>query len=773
MRSRAIKLARDAAGREFIKKRMKKGQQEEGILPLDIEPELMDLTSDMPELIPDFMNQEAEPELPSMDTSQIESDLLAQLDDIKPILNNPIINIADKVPEKAREAIALYLDQVTKEDIKAREPWLDIIKKVKPYLGFDIEDTKSEQSATKQINMQVSTFDTTFATALLRLWATIRTEILPSTGPVGFKTNVNNSEDFELKGEIIRDFLNEYLTTKDKGFYPDYDRFLLYLLLYGCIFRKIYYDQITGKPISRFILPEYFLADINCSSILESNRLTHIRFLSKREIKLNIENKVFLDLDLPYLKSDNSSDKDEKPSNTENSNDKDDKVEEMTIYSHSSSFKFYETHEYLNLKEFYDTEKSGSFIEDKLLPYIIIRCDLTNKIVAIIPNWDQEDISRSRINCFVHYNLFPGFNIYGLGLAQILGGNAISLTTMQRMAIDAAIFQNFPGGIRSDNVSIQNNDITITPGSWVPVDTGAMPLQQAFMPLPYNGPSPALLELSQRLIQSTQQLASTSEIGISENSQNTPVGTTMAMLETANRMQSAILRSIHMAFSDEIQLIYEYFNFGKDNENLNIIPVSDPSVESSVMRIMKAESLMKLASSNSQLHNMYEVYKNIYEALGIKNIDKILKSKEQMSEQAGDPGPIDPAQVEMMDIEQRRLEVESRERIAHLNIEADGYKTQMNIEIDKAKLELDKYIVDLKTETDNEKLRINTQLKEMELQLENMKNDSILESNKLKIEAKEREDNLKAEIEVLKIKLSAQENEIKLAEVNSPTIGEI
>jgi hypothetical protein len=717
--------------------------------------------------LPSVPMEDVDEQIETDESPDLEEELLSRLDDGIRREDQPFnSDISSSIPEKVLEKIASYLEEVTSEDIKSRQPWLDIINKTKPFLGFDLEEASNKINATINPstvnNDQIKTFDTTFSTALLRLWALLRSELLPSSGPCGFKTDSNNTESYELQGEITKDALNEYLTVEDKGFYPDYDRFLLYLLLYGCVFRKVYYDSITKKPISRFIIPEDFLVDNNCSSILESNRLTHIRYLSKREILLNMQDGTFRSVELDYLKSPNN------VVDIEENNDlKEDDVNsgvDISAYSTLSRFKFYETHEYLDLNEFFDSGYEWQLDNDSLpSPYVITRCGLTNKIVNIIPNWQEDDPTRTRINCFVHYNLFPGFDIYGLGLAQVLGSNAMSLTCMQRMAIDAAIFQNFPGGVKVPGIKNQNNDITITPGQFVTLDTGAAPLSQAIMPLPYNGPSPALLEYLQRVTNQTQQLASTSEVGMPENSANTPVGTTMAMLEVANRMQSAILRTVHASFSDEIQLLFQALDPSiHDDKSIKIIPVSDPSVESTTQRIMKAESLLKIASTDPQLHNMREIYTRVYQALGISGIDQILlpENLEQNEEM-----PLDPqVQVQMADIEQRRLEVESRERIAHLNIEADGYKTQMNIELDKAKMEQDRYIADLKVnleevlnqtklETDILKIEETARENNADLLQKQLETDTKSEIELLKIEAKERENALKADIEILKEKI--------------------
>ena len=717
--------------------------------------------------LPSVPMEDVDEQIETDESPDLEEELLSRLDDgIRREDQHFNSDISSSIPEKVLEKIASYLEEVTSEDIKSRQPWLDIINKTKPFLGFDLEEASNKINATINPstvnNDQIKTFDTTFSTALLRLWALLRSELLPSSGPCGFKNDSNNTESYELQGEITKDALNEYLTIEDKGFYPDYDRFLLYLLLYGCVFRKVYYDSITKKPISRFIIPEDFLVDNNCSSILESNRLTHIRYLSKREILLNMQDGTFRSVELDYLKSPNN------VVDIEENNDlKEDDVNsgvDISAYSTLSRFKFYETHEYLDLNEFFDSGYEWQLDNDSLpSPYVITRCGLTNKIVSIIPNWQEDDPTRTRINCFVHYNLFPGFDIYGLGLAQVLGSNAMSLTCMQRMAIDAAIFQNFPGGVKVPGIKNQNNDITITPGQFVTLDTGAAPLSQAIMPLPYNGPSPALLEYLQRVTNQTQQLASTSEVGMPENSANTPVGTTMAMLEVANRMQSAILRTVHASFSDEIQLLFQALDPSiHDDKSIKIIPVSDPSVESTTQRIMKAESLLKIASTDPQLHNMREIYTRVYQALGISGIDQILlpENLEQNEEM-----PLDPqVQVQMADIEQRRLEVESRERIAHLNIEADGYKTQMNIELDKAKMEQDRYIADLKVnleevlnqtklETDILKIEETARENNADLLQKQLETDTKSEIELLKIEAKERENALKADIEILKEKI--------------------
>jgi len=725
----------------------------------NLEPESLNLTQELPieeQILPQETGSLDEPVLPEEELVSLEDQILSRMDskgeELAPTVTPFNSNFAEEIPEAVRDKIAAYLEEVTKKDKKNRAPWLDIIEKAKNLLGFKIEeiqdgDNGSIRKSNSSIgnSAQVKTYDTTFSSSVLRLWATK----IPSYFDRPLNENESNrltpNEDYELKGEMVRDILNEYLTVEDKGFYPDYDRFLLYLILYGCVFRKIYYDPITGKPLSRFIMPEDFLFDNNCSSITESNRLTHIRYLSKREILFNMNSGIFSKLDLDYLDNVGSSESEEA----------EDKSEQKQVDPTGSRFPFYETHEYLVLNDFFDASSTSEDYSIPL-PYVITRCGVTNQIVSLTPNWDEDDPTRTRINCFIHYNLFPGFDVFGLGLAQILGSNSKSLTSMQQMAIDAAIFQNFPGGMKSKGIKTTNNDLTILPGQFVTVETGNLSLRDSIMPLPYNGPSPALLEYINRITAQTQELASTTEAGLAENNQNTPVGTTIALLEVSNRMQSAIMRTVHSSFSEELQLFYKMFNLPSlplDKESLKVIPVSDPSVESSTQRIIKAESILKLASSNPELHNMREVYLKVYQALGINDIDKILLPEVAPQEQQEQP--IDPAlQVQIADIEQRRLEVESKERLAHLNIEADGYKTQVSIELDKAKLEQEKYLAELK-------VREQQQLAEQKYQIELLKLELNEKEKVIDTLTKEQEMSTKNELELLKLEYKAKEAELK------------
>ncbi len=557
-------------------------------------------------------------------------------------------NIAAKFPEEARKKLSAFLIEGIEEDILVRQKWLDPIKKAKPYLGFDLEDTEL-----KNFKQSTRTFDTTFATALIRFFATIKPELYPLSGPAGFKINGEINDEIERKAELNIDYLNYYLTTKDTGYYSDCDRFLLNLGFCGTVFKKVYFDKLLKRPLSRFIMPENFVIDADCTSILDSNRLTHILQLSKREIILNQQNKIYLDVELPYLKT---SEIDEDDDDTD-SFSKNDKVD-LSEYKKRSLFPIYEVHTYLTLDDF--TEENNSTQSDNIvaLPYIVTIDKASKEILSIVRNWEEEDEDKNRREFFVQYNYLPGFGIMGYGLAHLIGTNAISLTAIQRMLIDAGKFKNMPGGLRVKGFKEQDSTILIGPGQWPEIDTGGLPLADSLMPLPYSEPSNALRELRLETIEQCKELASTSEMGMLNSKEDIPVGTTLALLETNNKIQSAVSSSIHHSFSRELQLLNklfkktlesEEFNFGKSHnvitsddflDEVTIIPVSDPSTNSSMQRIIKAEALLRTAMQAPELHNLREVFKRNYEAQGLDNeqIDKILPAPPEEEEVL----PLDP-----------------------------------------------------------------------------------------------------------------------------------
>jgi hypothetical protein len=536
-------------------------------------------------------------------------------------------NLALKMKDETLKKISSYILDCLEEDIEARQPWLDIHNKVKKYLGHNLEDL-TESPFTQACR----TFDTTLSTALIRFCATSRSELLPESGPCSYKIVGQSNDELDDIAKTRSQWLNYFLTIKDSAYYKDYEKSLYYIGFYGTVIKKVYYDDILKQPVSRFILPKNFLINIDCTSILESDRLTHILKLSARDILINQKNEIYRDVELPYLKVTGGN-------NTDNMDDskKTDSNSLINIdnYTQRSLHDVYESHIYLNLETFEPNYNSHE-ITDVPKPYIVTLDKESKEILCIKRNWKKDDASFTRRKYFVAYQYFTGFDIWGLGLARMSGTNAIAVTNMLRQTVDAATYQNLPAGfIQKGTSKQQKTDITLGAGQWQFLDGTGGSVRDMFSPLPTNGPSQALMQLRQEVIGQMQDQLSTTELGMMQSKEDIPTGTAIAFLEESNKIQSSVLKSLHVSFSEELRLLDDIFKEVVDREeffingenyiitkehfidSVQIIPVSDPSVNSNIQRIMRAEAVFQTAMQMPDKINSIEVLKMIFKAQGL------------------------------------------------------------------------------------------------------------------------------------------------------------
>jgi hypothetical protein len=557
-------------------------------------------------------------------------------------------NLSLTIKKEALKKISEYLLECLDEDIAARQPWLDVHDKVKKYLGHNLEDLTDAP-----FTQASRTIDTTLSTALMRFCATTGSALLPESGPCGFKIFGQSNEELERVAKIRSQWLNYFLTVVDSAYYKDYLKSLYYIGFYGTIIKKIYYDSILKRPVSRFILPENFLINIDCTSILESDRLTHVLKLSARDILNNQKNNVYRDVELPYLKVSNS---DNNSDDSSNSNNDKNSLSDKSSYKQRSLHDVYECHTYLNL-EIFEEDYDSKEIKDISKPYIITIDKESKEIFSIKRNWKEEDKTFAKIKYFVAYQYFTGFDIWGLGLARIAGTNAIAVTNMLRQAVDAATYQNLPSGfIQKGTTKQQKTNITLGAGEWHMLD-GTGSIKDLFAPFPANGPSPALIELRQGIIGQMQDQLSTTELGMMQSKEDIPTGTAIAFLEENNKIQSSVLKSLHSSFSEELKLLDDVFKevidkeeFIIDGENhiiskehfvdsIQIVPVSDPSINSNIQRIMRAEAVFQTAMQMPEKVNMVELLKVIFQAQGLDDdvIENLIIKENETEIEPTDP----------------------------------------------------------------------------------------------------------------------------------------
>jgi len=563
-------------------------------------------------------------------------------------------NLAEHLEEGELNAIANELIQEVDEDEKSRAEWERVGKIGLTYLGYTISEPKSGSSVQ---DIQFSTvYDSSLSICWLRFCATARAELLPAAGPCKIDIVGDPTEEIEQKSERVKVFSNHYLTSIDEEYYPDFERLLNYVGIWGSAFKKVYQDPLDNMPKSRFIKPHDIIVNINTTTLLSSDRITHRMELNRRDVEMLEASGEYLPSNLPLVSDDSEDD-------SQTIRKKIEKMDGVTKGNSENKNQFV----YLEVHTDYLADKLDKKFEGRR-PYTITICRETKKTVCIKRNWDKQDEKFRRIECFLHYYYLSGFGLYGIGQAHLCGSNSIASTVLLRQSIDLLKFKNLPAGIKKKSASSEDNNVIIMPGEWRNIDTEE-PLQDVFMPLPYPNLSPEALQLKTELSQQNLTICGTAESKIPELGATAPVGTTLAVLEVEKQVISTILRSLHTTLKREFKLLFRLFSkylpdtpyvfsvpggsssiMRSDfSDDIHIVPVSDVNALTHIHRLVYAESLLKFAQSYPDIHDLREVFKRLYSAMNVQDIDRILTKPPE-------PVSIDPLSEVAMVLQNKPLQ---------------------------------------------------------------------------------------------------------------------
>lgn len=561
-------------------------------------------------------------------------------------------NLAEDLSETELNDLASDILEDIKSDLQARSDWDNAINLAFKYLGYKIEEGRQEPF----INA-CSAYDTTLSQSLIHAYSVFRAELFPSEGPCAAKVLGVDTQEKMDSAERVELFINNYLTAVDEGYYPDSEQLILFTIFCGSAFRKVIPSSKTGFPEPRMVKPQDFIVNPDTVDLMSSSRMTQRIPYTRSDIEFFERTGFYLPDTLPPEKSSDDDDGDSSELTRTISRmdgmDKD-SSENRLVYD------YYEAH--INLNP--DKVEKGVYrpaqdvIETR--PYIVTICKQTKKIAAIRRGWEENTPDFKRAVYFINYYYIRGFGIYGLGLAHLMGSNAVVLTSTLRQLIDAGTLKNFPAFIADKGMRLEQNDIMLGPGECRQVETTNRPIRDLIMPLPYGEPSAALMNLRNELVEQNRSIGAASQADIPDNRQNVSATATLAVLEVTNRVMSTVLRSFHTCLGRELKLIYKIFGKhlpdqpypfmvpGKDtavmkadfNDSVNIQPISDPNMLMRIHRVAQAEMQMTVAEKNPQLHNMREVLFRYYTATNVPNIDAILPPPEQ-------PKPLDAVSENM------------------------------------------------------------------------------------------------------------------------------
>jgi hypothetical protein len=541
---------------------------------------------------------------------------------------NHFDNLAELLPDNVLGPLGSELYQNFQDYKNSRQDWEQAYTQGLDLLGFKYEQrTEPFQGAS-------SATHPVLAEAVTQFQALAYKELLPPDGPVRTQIIGNSSREKEDQAIRVRDFMNYQIMDVMKEYEPEFDQMLFYLPLSGSTFKKVYYDDLLGRAVSKFVPAEDLVVPYSATSLDDAEAIMHVIKISGNELRKQQVAGFYRDLDL--LPSDDST------TETSNIKSKERQLQGINKSGYEDIFTLIECHVNLDLEGFEDRDPNGETTGIKL-PYIVTIEESSREILSIRRNYEIGDSKKNKIEYFVHFKFLPGLGFYGFGLIHMIGGLSRTATQALRQLLDAGTLSNLPAGFKMRGIRIRDDAQSIQPGEFRDVDAPGGNIRDAFMTLPYKEPSQTLLALMGVVVQAGQRFASIADIQIGDGNQQAAVGTTIALLERGSRTMSAIHKRIYASLKLEFKLLSRVFKLylpeeypydvvgGQKNikqvdfdDRIDIVPVADPNIFSQTQRISLAQTELQLAQSNPQIHNLYEIYRKMYEALGVKDIDKIL-----------------------------------------------------------------------------------------------------------------------------------------------------
>tara|TARA_R110002126_G_scaffold88917_2_gene212841 strand:+ start:1961 stop:4447 length:2487 start_codon:yes stop_codon:yes gene_type:complete len=547
-------------------------------------------------------------------------------------------NLAEYLDEAILGEISSELVGLYEEDYESRSEWEETYTKGLDLLGIgSTERTEPFQGASGVTHPLISESVTQFQAQAYK-------ELLPAGGPV--RTQVIGLQDAkrEDQAQRVKDYMNYQIMEEMEEYDPGMDQMLFYLPLSGSTFKKVYFDSLRGRAVAEFLPAQDLVVSYSATDLASAPRVTHVLKMTDNDVRKMQVSGAYMDIDLS-----GSGDPEE--------NEVTEKVNQLQGISRGYTDEIrtiLEMHCDLDIEEFEDVDQMGEPTGIKL-PYIVTIDKNSDQILSIRRNYSEQDPFRKKRPYFVHYKFLPGLGFYGFGLIHMIGGLGRAATSILRQLIDAGTLANLPAGFKARGVRVRNDDEPLQPGEWRDIDAPGGNIRDSLIPLPYKEPSATLAQLLGGLIEDGRRFISIADQQINNMSGETPVGTTVAMLERGMKVMSAIHKRLHYAQKTEFRMLarifkenmppeYPYEVAGGNaaikqsdfDDKIDILPVSDPNIFSMAQRVTLAQTQLQLAQSNPQMHNLHAAYRRMYQALEVQNIDEILPPPAA-------PAPMDPA----------------------------------------------------------------------------------------------------------------------------------
>ena len=541
-------------------------------------------------------------------------------------------NLAEYIDETQSRKFSNDLVGAFEADKESRKDWEDTYIKGLDMLGFKYEDrTQPFEGASGVVHPLLAESVTQFQAQAYK-------ELLPPSGPVRTQIVGQVTPEVQDQAERVKEYMNYQITSVMKEYDPEMDQLLFYLPLSGSAFKKVYYDPILQRAVSKFVTSEDCVVNYMATDLESAERITHCIKMTNNEVRKLQVSGFYKDVELPSGEVDPS------------------EVREKVNELEGVQKEFANDDDEHEILEMHVNADVPGFEDPKgiKLPYIVTIDKYSQTILSIRRNWNQQDQFMKKISYFVHFKFLPGLGFYGFGLIHMLGGLSRTATSVLRQLIDAGTLANLPAGFKARGMRIRDHDEPLQPGEFRDVDVTGNSIRESLLPLPFKEPSQTLFALLGFAVDAGKSFAAIADMKMGEGNEQNPVGTTLALLERGTKVMSAIHKRLHYGQKEEFNLLarvfqlylppeYPYQVIGGNrmikqqdfDDRVDILPISDPNIFSMAQRITLAQQQLQLASSNPQMHDLREAYRRMYAAMGVDNIDAILKPNPDMPEPTG------------------------------------------------------------------------------------------------------------------------------------------
>ena len=547
--------------------------------------------------------------------------------------DNFYANLAEFLDDSQLKSLASKLLADFKDDSLARKSYIETYTKGLDLLGFKYQEVTRPFIGASGVTHPL------LAEAATQFQAQAFKELLPSDGPVRCQVVGAESKETIQQANRVKDYMNYQITDVMEEYTPEMDQMLFFLPLAGSTFKKVYYDPAAQRCKATFIHAEDLVVPYNASDLYEAERISEVQRVTKNTVAKRIASGFYRDVELP-----------EPFFNEDRAQKKYQELEGVTPQKYQDLYNFVEMHVDLDLPGY----ESDDGVK---VPYIVTLDRDSMTIMSIYRNYKPDDQSRKRIPYFVHYKFLPGLGFYGFGLIHMIGGLSKAATGALRQLLDAGTLANLPAGFKSRGLRVRDDDQPLQPGEFRDIDAPGGNIRDQFQLLPFKEPSQTLFSLLGFCVDAGRRFAAIADLQVGDGNQQAAVGTTVALLERGSRVMSAIHKRAYYSMKEEFRIMsrifseylppeYPYNVVGGNrlikmsdfDDRVDVVPVADPNIFSMSQRVTLAQTELQLAQANPQIHNMYEAYRRMYEALGVRNIDGLLQPEPEP------PKPIDPAQ---------------------------------------------------------------------------------------------------------------------------------